>query len=196
MMPVDLVLDRLVLVLRAALGRAPCSSPPRSRPPWLECASSMMMAKFRPRCSSPISSRMNGNFCTVEMMIFLPPSMNFAQLAGAARRAPTVAPTWANCLIVSRICLSRMRRSVTTMIESKTSLVVLASGRSAGARARRSSWSCRCQPSAGSGSACPPRARARRPAACGRRRAGGSAGRSASGFFLPVFSSFSSTIWA
>ena len=33
---------------------------------------------------------------------------------------PTVAPTWANCLIVSRICLSRIRRSVTTMIESKT----------------------------------------------------------------------------
>jgi hypothetical protein len=25
-----------------------------------------------PRCSLPISSRMNGNFCTVEMMIFLP----------------------------------------------------------------------------------------------------------------------------
>ena len=45
-------------------------------PPWLEWASSMMMAKCRPRCSLPISSRMNGNFCTVEMMIFLPLSMN------------------------------------------------------------------------------------------------------------------------
>ena len=46
------------------------------RPPWLEWASSMMMANFRPRCSSPISSRMNGNFWTVEMMIFLPPLRN------------------------------------------------------------------------------------------------------------------------
>ena len=35
----------------------------------------MMIAKLRPRCSFPISSRMNGNFCTVEMMIFLPLSM-------------------------------------------------------------------------------------------------------------------------
>ena len=72
------------------------------RPPWLECASSMMIAKLRPRCSLPISSRMNGNFWTVEMMIFLPLSMN-------RRRSPersagaTVAPTCAYCLIVSRI---------------------------------------------------------------------------------------------
>ena len=36
----------------------------------------------------------------------------------------------------------------------------------------------------------------RRPAACAPRRAGGSAGRSASRFFLPVFASFSSTICA
>ena len=41
-----------------------------------------------------------------------------AQIAGASA-CPTVALTWANCLIVSRICLSSMRRSVTTMIESK-----------------------------------------------------------------------------
>ena len=34
----------------------------------------MMIAKRRPRCSLPISSRMNGNFWTVEMMIFLPAS--------------------------------------------------------------------------------------------------------------------------
>jgi hypothetical protein len=39
--------------------------------------------------------------------------------------ARAVAPTWANCLIVSRICWSRMRRSVTTMIESKTGRPVL-----------------------------------------------------------------------
>ena len=45
------------------------------RPPWLEWASSMMMAKRRPRCALPISSRMKGNFCTVEMMIFVPASM-------------------------------------------------------------------------------------------------------------------------
>ena len=50
-------------------------------PLWLECASSMMMAKRRPRCLFPISSRMNGNFCTVEMMIFLPLSINVRRLA-------------------------------------------------------------------------------------------------------------------
>ena len=50
-------------------------------PVWLECASSMMMAKRRPRCSFPISSRMKGNFCTVEMMIFLPLSINARRLA-------------------------------------------------------------------------------------------------------------------
>ena len=52
-------------------------------PPWLECASSMRIAKLRPRCSFPISSRINGNFCTVEMMIFLPLSINL-------RRSPEV----------------------------------------------------------------------------------------------------------
>ena len=41
------------------------------------------------------------------------------QVAGMLGVA-TVAPTCANCLIVSRICLSRMRRSVTTITESKT----------------------------------------------------------------------------
>ena len=34
-----------------------------------------------PRCSLPISSRMNGNFCTVEMMIFLPLLDELAQVA-------------------------------------------------------------------------------------------------------------------
>ena len=51
-------------------------------PPWLECASSMMIANDRPRCSPPISSRMYGNFWTVETMIFLPPSMKLLQVAG------------------------------------------------------------------------------------------------------------------
>ncbi len=41
----------------------------------------MMIAKRRPRCSLPISSRMNGNFCTVEMMIFLPLGDELAQVA-------------------------------------------------------------------------------------------------------------------
>ena len=40
-------------------------------PPWLECASSMMIAKFRSLKSRRRSRRgMNGNFCTVEMIIF------------------------------------------------------------------------------------------------------------------------------
>ena len=46
-----------------------------------------MMANLLPRCSLPISSRMNGNFCTVVMMIFLPSSMNLAQVAGVFRVA-------------------------------------------------------------------------------------------------------------
>ena len=70
------------------------------RPPWLEWASSMMMANFRPRCSSPISSRMNGNFWTVEMMIFLPPLEELSAGRRAFSAWPTVADTWANCLIV------------------------------------------------------------------------------------------------
>ena len=53
------------------------------------------------------------------MMIFLPLSMNLRR-SPECSAWPTVAPTCANCLIVSRICLSRMRRSVTTMTESKT----------------------------------------------------------------------------
>ena len=61
---------------------------------------------------------MNGNFCTVEMMIFLPLSMNLRR-SPECSACPTVAATWANCLIVSRICLSSTRRSVTTMMESK-----------------------------------------------------------------------------
>ena len=89
------------------------------RPPWLEWASSMMMAKRRARCSLPISSRIKGNFWTVEMMIFLPASMNFRRSPDCCAR-PTVAPTWTYFLIVSPICWSRMRRSVTTMIESNT----------------------------------------------------------------------------
>lgn len=46
------------------------------RPPWLECAASITIANLRPRCSAPISSRMNGNFCTVETITFLPSAMN------------------------------------------------------------------------------------------------------------------------
>ena len=82
------------------------------------CLVDKVMAKLRPRCSLPISSRIKGNFCTVEMMIFLPSSMNL-------RRSPersaysTVAPNWAYCLMVSWICRSRRIRSVTTMIEPK-----------------------------------------------------------------------------
>src|ERR1035437_8936116 len=47
--------------------------------PWLECASSMTMAKVLPP-SVAISSRMKGNFCTVETMIFFFDEL--AQVAG------------------------------------------------------------------------------------------------------------------
>jgi len=40
-----------------------------ARPPWLLCASSMMIAKDRLRCSLPMVSAMNGNFWTVVVMI-------------------------------------------------------------------------------------------------------------------------------
>src|SRR5262249_51222434 len=51
------------------------------------CASSIMMANVRPRCSLPISSRMTGNFCTVEMMIFLPSARNLCRSPRALRVA-------------------------------------------------------------------------------------------------------------
>ena len=92
---------------------------PDVRPPWLEWASSMMMAKRRARCSLPISLRMKGNFWTVEMMIFLPSLMNCCR-SPERSACSTVALTWAYCRMVSRICWSRRTRSVTTMMESKT----------------------------------------------------------------------------
>ena len=87
----------------------------------------MMIAKVRARWSLPISSRMKGNFWIVEMMIFLPCSMNRRRSPDRSA-CPTVDVTWAYWRIVSRICLSRMRRSVTTMIESKTDLPSRSSG--------------------------------------------------------------------
>ena len=44
-----------------------------------------------------------------------------AEMAGALAW-PTTEPTWANCLMVSRICLSSILRSVTTMAESKSAM--------------------------------------------------------------------------
>lgn len=60
------------------------------------------------------------------MMIFLPLSMNFLRSPDASA-CPTVAPTWANCFMVSLICLSRILRSVTTMMESKMGAPLFAS---------------------------------------------------------------------
>ena len=68
-------------------------------PPWLECASSMIMANGLPRWSVPISSNTNGNFCNVEMMIFLPLSMNLRR-SPEWSACPTVAPTCMKFLIV------------------------------------------------------------------------------------------------
>ena len=63
----------------------------------------MTMAKVLPP-SLAISSRMKGNFCTVETMIFLPSSMNLRR--SPERSAwPTVAPTCMNCLMVAWIWL-------------------------------------------------------------------------------------------
>ena len=67
-------------------------------PPWLECASSITMAKVLP-ASVAISSSMKGNFCTVETMIFLPCSINLRK-SPECSAWPTVAPTCMNCLIV------------------------------------------------------------------------------------------------
>ena len=89
------------------------------RPPWLEWASSMMIANVRPRCSLPMASRMYGNFCTVVMMIRLP-SWSRRRRRSDRWACPTTAPTCANCLMVSLICLSSTFRSVTTTTESKS----------------------------------------------------------------------------
>ena len=48
-------------------------------------------------------------------------SCSVFELPAPSFTAPMMLPTWAKPLIVSRICLSRRRRSVMTMIESKTS---------------------------------------------------------------------------
>ncbi len=91
-------------------------------PPWLEWASSITMANVLPP-SFAISSRMKGNFCTVETMIFLPCSI-YLRKSPEFSAWPTVAFTCKNCLIVFWIWSSRIRRSVTTMTESKISLPV------------------------------------------------------------------------
>ena len=91
---------------------------------------------------------------------------------------PTMAATWANCLMVSRICLSSTRRSVTTMTESKM-LACPAPVQRAGVRARQSSCSCRYLPNAESGSVALSRVNVRRSGASAPRRVDDSAGRSA-----------------
>ena len=155
MMRLMRVLERLVLLVRASCRRAPCSSPPRCLPPWLECASSMMMAK---RAAAMLVADLVEDERELlhrrddDLLAALEELRRSPERSGDA---PTVAPTWANCLMVSRICLSRMRRSVTTMIESKTALSSLRQADRADAPARRWSSTCRCRPSAGSGSARP-----------------------------------------
>jgi hypothetical protein len=93
------------------------------RLPWLLWASSMMMAKERLRWSLPISSSTKGKVCTVLMMIFLFSSRNLVSClvleAAPVPTAPITADTCANFRIVSRICSSRIRRSVMTRTESK-----------------------------------------------------------------------------
>ena len=96
------------------------------RPPWLEWASSIMIANFLFVCSEPISSRRKGKVCTVEIIIFFPcfkkpeSCLVFDSLSPSLT-APIIDPTWANPFIVSLICLSSKRRSVITRIESKIS---------------------------------------------------------------------------
>ena len=79
----------------------------------------MIMANLRPRCSLPIASRMKGNFWTVVITIRLPP-WSIVRRSAELSAWPTTEPTCANCLMVSRICLSSILRSVTTITESKT----------------------------------------------------------------------------
>ena len=115
---VYLILVGIVIFLVA--GLAPGPGPRRLTPflPGWSAASSMMMANLRSRCSLPMSSRMKGNFWTVVMMILFPSSMN-------RRRSPdlsawaTVEEICVKSLMVSFICLSRFRRSVMIMVESK-----------------------------------------------------------------------------
>ena len=86
-----------------------------------ECASSMMMANFLPG-RSPISSRINGNFCNVVVMIFSPSSSACLSCALPSSTFFTTPRTCANCSTVSRSCLSSARRSVMMMTLSNTLL--------------------------------------------------------------------------
>ena len=83
------------------------------RPLWLECASSMTIAKRRSRNAVPISSWMNGNFSIVVTTIFRPVRSHSASDPESSACA-TTRSSCANCRIVSRICRSRFTRSVTT----------------------------------------------------------------------------------
>ena len=87
------------------------------RPFCPECASSMTMANFLSFAKSPLSATMYGNFSIVVTMIRLPSSMADLRSLACSAHANTLF-TCMNCLMVSRICLSRMRLSVTTMTES------------------------------------------------------------------------------
>ena len=91
---------------------------PAAMPPWDECASSMMIPKFLPDMS-PIVPQMNGNFCIVVMTMRLPFSMAVLRSFELSACA-TIPAEWPNALMLSVICLSRMRRSVTTSTVSKS----------------------------------------------------------------------------
>ena len=80
----------------------------------------MMMAKLPPALLVADLLKDEGEFLDSRDDDFLAALDESGAGRPSGRRAPTVADTWEYCLMVSRIWRSRMRRSVTTMIESKT----------------------------------------------------------------------------
>ena len=74
-------------------------------------------AKCRSLCSALRLGSAKGNVSMVVMMIRFPSVMALERSPECSAHS-TVFATCMNCLIVSRICLSRMRRSVTTITES------------------------------------------------------------------------------
>ena len=72
-----------------------------------------------------------------------------------ARHAPTIEPTWANCLMVSLDLLVEHAAVGHHDNGVEHRLAVAFEADRAGAPARQSSCSSRCRPNAGSGSACP-----------------------------------------
>ena len=134
------------------------TSRPRCVPPWLECASSMMMAKLPAAVLAADlveDERELLHRGDDDLLAALDELAQVARVLGVADRRAHLGE------LLDRVADLLVEDAPVGDDDDRVEdrRVVLAAGRSAGGRARRWSSTCRCRPSAGSGSACPRRAR-------------------------------------